>query len=271
MRFKRIKTGAALFLVLIMAAGCGKEKNSSTNGERTTATIVATGEQRTDETAVPTTEAQTELTTAATSEVTTAATTAEATTEATTAATTDATTAEATSEASTSTETALSAADISDKLEDLEYIIDNEIYAIPFSVDEMPDDYKYVPASNGEAITEVDAGSTVKMKFKCDRFDNDFVMECSLNNPEEEAIPYDECDIVSVSYGISGSSKYPELILPKGIKWGSSKDDIVAAYGDPSNVFGEDYGMPTLEYSAGGKTVQFITTPDGGLEVFTIY
>ena len=207
MRFKRIKTGAALFLVLIMAAGCGKEKSSSTNGERTTATIVATGEQRTDETAVPTTEAQTELTTAATSEVTTAATTAEATTEATTAATTDATTAEATSEASTSTETALSAADISDKLEDLEYIIDNEIYAIPFSVDEMPDDYKYVPASNGEAITDVDAG----------------------------------------------------------------KDDIVAAYGDPSNVFGEDYGMPTLEYSAGGKTVQFITTPDGGLEVFTIY
>ena len=50
---------------------------------------------------------------------------------------------------------------------------------IPFSVDEMPDDYKYVPASNEEVITDVDAGSTVKMKFKCDRFDNDFVMECS--------------------------------------------------------------------------------------------
>ena len=230
---------------------------------------MATGEQRTDEIAVPTTEAQTELTTAATSEVTTTTTTAEATTEATTAATT----AEATTESTTAatTETGLTAADLPDSLDFLEYIIDNEIYEIPFSVDEMPDDYKYVPASNEEAITDVDAGSTVKMKFKCDRFDNDFVMECSLNNPEEEAIPYDECDIVSVSYGISGSSKYPELILPKGIKWGSSKDDIVAAYGDPSNVFGEDYGMPTLEYSAGGKTVQFITTPDGGSEVFTIY
>ena len=33
---------------------------------------------------------------------------------------------------------------------------------------------------------------------------------------------------------------YPELVLAKGITWGSTKDEVIAAYGEPDDIYTSD-------------------------------
>ena len=82
-----------------------------------------------------------------------------------------------------------------------------------------------------------------------------------------------DTDIWSFSMDISSAGQYPEVMLPEGITWGSSEDDIIKAYGKPEE---EPYVSAELGYTVYNwfddftYKMKLTVYKDGGLKGITL-
>ena len=69
---------------------------------------------------------------------------------------------------------------------------------------------------------------------------------------------------MSNAYASSGKET-PQVVLPKGITWGSKAEDIEKAYGKPDYVFGDDEDSEFLSYT------YYINESEGSWNTDTVY
>ena len=216
-----------LSLVLVISlAGCGKD-------------IAETAEESTEPAETTTEETKAKATKESTKE-----TTAE-------------TTAETTVETTEATDKPVNAGTLSDDLYDFTIALNDVVYTLPclyteietngwkgdFGAETMdPGYYDIVNAKNGD----------VTMCF-------------DLANLGVDTIAYADGYIGGLTYGILENDKGCTLELAKGITYGSAKDEVIAAYGEPTNIFeGDSY--TTLAYEADTySTYKFMINNENGL------
>lgn len=168
-------------------------------------------------------------------------------------------------------------AEVGDKLEDLKFSFDGKVYQIPFAISELPSDWKMIFELD-EDEKNIAAGETSYSNgYRNDKYDNSCSLYVSVSNDTDKEIPYEEGKVTSFSFNIAycDSDNYPELILPKGITWGSNEDDIKAAYGTDYSTYDStdgDYRILTFSLSGEGyyDTITFYVDHEDGLNNFSM-
>ena len=191
------------------------------------------------------TEAKTEAATEAVTEATTVAVT-EAATEAPTEATTEATDASVTpAPSSTST-----VAGLSDDIYSEQIAINGTVYHLPFDYSNISNDYTFDMADYGHddnyTLNPQDkVTSTIDLKNP--NMDKDVDFYVGFMNTSNEPKKIKETSIWAVDFDITwaDSTDYPEVVLPKGITWGSTLAEVKAAYGEPTD---DPYYAESLGY-----------------------
>ncbi|MBR4514811.1 MAG: DUF1720 domain-containing protein [Lachnospiraceae bacterium] len=136
--------------------------------------------------------------------------------------------------------------DLPDSMNDLTIYIDGELYTLIAP---------YLPEGFGISSTdyaqydpnrELDAGKydyssypIVSSKYE----DADFYAYVMYCNPTGQKIKLKDAYVQSISFSKSYSGegkKIPEVVLPKGVTWGTKAEDIKKAYGEPDYIYGED-------------------------------
>ena len=177
-----------------------------------------------------------------TTEETTEADTEEETTEATEEETTEATT-EAATEAS-------APGDLSDDLYSEQISIDGVVYHLPFDYSLISDKYTFDLADYGKEDgyqLEANEYTLSTIYLENSEIDEDFDYTVGFKNTTSEAKDIKSTSIWAMDFDMTycDTTNYPKVVLPKGITWGSTLDEVKAAYGEPSQ---DPYYADSLGY-----------------------
>ena len=177
-----------------------------------------------------------------TTEETTEADTEEETTEATEEETTEATT-EAATEAS-------APGDLSDDLYSEQISIDGVVYHLPFDYSLISDKYTFDLADYGKEDgyqLEANEYTLSTIYLENPDIDEDFDYTVGFKNTTSEAKDIKSTSIWAMDFDMTfcDTTNYPKVVLPKGITWGSTLDEVKAAYGEPSQ---DPYYADSLGY-----------------------
>ncbi len=142
--------------------------------------------------------------------------------------------------------------DLSDDPYSKQFSLDGTVYVIPFDYSKISDKYTFSLEDYGydeEEGYELAPGDRVSgtIALSSEDMDNEVDFWVGFVNNSEEKKDIRDCQITSVSLDIrwSKSKKYPEFILPGGITWGSTVEDVEAVFGKPET---EPYRSDTLKY-----------------------
>ena len=164
---------------------------------------------------------------------------------------------EETTEESSAGGTATTPDDMSDDIFDCQFAMDGTVYTLPFDYSLISDKYTFHLADYGYEdgyILNPKGKVTSTIELESDDLDEDVNFWVGFLNTGSEAKDIKETSIWAYSIDINWAEtdKYPEIILPKGITWGSSVDDVKAAYGDPTEdpYRAEDLGYWSYTYKS---------------------
>jgi hypothetical protein len=150
---------------------------------------------------------------------------------------------------------------ISDVWRDMDLAIDGVVYKFPYNYHALAQngwkmnlaEYGY---ENGYVLNKGD--QTYSTFALCnDTYGGGawdaFTIWCGFENFGETVADITECDLWSIQLDIiNGSGRmetYPDVRIAKDITFGSSKEDVVSAFGEPDNIYeSESYGYVTYEY-----------------------
>ncbi len=91
----------------------------------------------------------------------------------------------------------------------------------------------------------------------------------SFCNNAMDVLPYDQCNVGSISLDRTQASAGAQLVLPKGISLGATYEAVVAAYGQPTDLF--DSGTAkSLTYQSGTYSVVTIDIDSATNQVYQI-
>ncbi|MCR5632673.1 MAG: hypothetical protein K6F60_04185 [Eubacterium sp.] len=153
--------------------------------------------------------------------------------------TTEEETEEETTEESSAGGTATTPDDMSDDIFDCQFAMDGTVYTLPFDYSLISDKYTFDLADYGYEdgyILNPKDKVTSTIELESDDLDENVNFWVGFLNTGSEAKDIKETAVWAYSIDINWAEtdKYPEIILPKGITWGSSVDDVKAAYGEPT-------------------------------------
>ena len=155
---------------------------------------------------------------------------------------------------------------VSDDWTDMEFLLGDVRLKIPFAYSELRDeagfsfniaDYGY---EDGYTMNPGDKVTSTINVINPDYGDGGygtFKPSIGLKNYGDTAIDLTECDVWAVTADIRYAKQgYPELVLAKGITWGSTKDEVIAAYGEPDDIYTPDsLDYDTLSWEVYDKSV----------------
>ncbi len=137
-----------------------------------------------------------------------------------------------------------------------ELIFDGKKYTIPFDYSKIKDKYEFelsdygyeegYKLSSGDMIT-----GTIALTNK-DMDENVSIWVGFINDTDSSADLKDtSVNSFRMDMRWAETKKYPELKLPGGITWGSTSEDIIAEYGEPTDapVYSEEYGYTVYKYT----------------------
>lgn len=127
---------------------------------------------------------------------------------------------------------------LSDSLEDMSFMFDGEIYQMPFGISSLSSDWE-IKTELLEFEKEIDPDKKQEELYKNDNYDDRWGMvSIKTENQTDSVIAYEDSTVCGFICSIftGKADEYPELILPKGITWGSSVQDIYDAYGEPAKI-----------------------------------
>lgn len=203
-------------------------------------------------------------------------------TESTEEATEEQTTAEETTESTEVAETTEAAPEaqpqaVSGDLFDMNLSIDGQALTIPFNYSQIKDKFSINLADYGydEGYTLNDRDSTTSIDTN-HNYDSNFSFSVGFANTSGSAKDILDCDVASITAGIewAETDNYPSIVLPGGITWGSTADDVKAAYGEPTDdpYRAEELGYWVYTYQSPDydKTVSLTIYDDGGLKEISL-
>lgn len=123
--------------------------------------------------------------------------------------------------------------------------IDGKVYHLPFAYSEISDKYTFDVTDNefveSEIIKPNDKISCV-VPMESPSVDEKFIFRAGFMNTSSEDKNIKDTDIWNFDMDITWakSGNYPTVVLPKGITWNCSLDDVIAAYGKPSHTYRSD-------------------------------
>jgi len=129
---------------------------------------------------------------------------------------------------------------VPEEISDMTFSFDGKILTIPCKVTELGDDWTYDSERFYVDDQEIESKETSSIyEFTNDSMDDYFYMYIGTCNPGDETVAYDDSSIRSLDADIAwcDSEDYPEIILPKGITWGSSLQDVFDKYGEADSVY----------------------------------
>lgn len=167
---------------------------------------------------------------------------------------------------------------------DLEFAFNGESLKVPMSYQDFKErtgfsfnlsDYGYDDGYVLNAGDKVYATIDVINPIYGDGKIGTFKATIGLENIGENAIDIMDGDIWSFNADISHvKSEYPDIRLSQGITWGSTKDDIINAYGEPNDTYNAD-SYDVLTYEQYDKTERatikmklYVYNDDSGLMSF---
>jgi hypothetical protein len=149
-----------------------------------------------------------------------------------------------------------------------------DLYSFQFSLNgveyTLPCAYS-VFAENGWSLDGID-GETLEpdqYTFSDKMFNGDMLVMASLVNTDSEVLPMEKCNVGKISVDSYQAEKGVKLILPNNIAVGSAYDDVIAAYGEPTDksdlgpITGltyklDSYSSVVIEINTESKTVDSI-------------
>ena len=119
--------------------------------------------------------------------------------------------------------------DLSDDLYSFQFSLNGTVYTLPCAYSLFAD--------NGWSIEGID-GETLEpdqYTFSQNMDNGDMLIMASLVNTNTDVLPMEECNVGNISVDNYQAEKGVKLVLPKNIAVGSAYDDVVAAYGEPTD------------------------------------
>ena len=140
--------------------------------------------------------------------------------------------------------------DITTDLYSEQFIMDGVTYTLPFDYALIKDKYTFDLSDYGKEdgyILNPEDKTSSTIELNNSELDKDFDFYVGFVNTTDTAIDIKESSIWAVDFDKSWSKtdNYPNIVLPGGITWGSSIDDIKKAYGEPSE---EPYYADSMKY-----------------------
>lgn len=158
---------------------------------------------------------------------------------------------------------------------DMQIAIDGNVYQLPVDYDELVADgwdfeiTDYV--ENGTYILnpEDKVSGTVDLNSK--EYGSDWdsaTLTVGFVNNDDEAKDILECDVwtleLSGYYGYEPIEKCPTFEIAKGIKFGSTEEEVISAFGECDDIYeGEEYKVYT--YNDDNKYLELTIYPDAGV------
>lgn len=162
------------------------------------------------------------------------------------------------------------------KWTDMVFALDGEVHQIPFAYSEIEDDWtidlERFGLQDGYVLNPKDKVSGT-IEFKNDDYDDKLRVTGGFMNTGDKVADILDTDIWSLTIDASRSENYPDIMLPGGITWGSTADEILAAYGDPTE---EPFVADSNGYTAYNWFIDYRyklrmeVYDDGGLKEFML-
>lgn len=162
---------------------------------------------------------------------------------------------------------------LSSDLYSKQYSVDGTVYTLPFDYAKIKNDYTFDIADYGHEegyVLNPNDKVLCTVYLKNSNFDDSFQFCVGFKNTGSEAKDIYETSIWAVDTDIKWckSDNYPSVVLPGGITWGSTLEDVKKAYGEPSSdpYYSEDlkYWEYTYE-SSDGYNVRLTIYDEEGL------
>ena len=136
---------------------------------------------------------------------------------------------------------------LSDSLKDMMFNFDGNNYQLKFDCGSFSDKWTLNPISFEGEEQKLSLGEEVLLKCMNDNYDNDIInIFLSAKNYTDSTVSFEESKVYSFSARpiFSIIETVPEVILPKGLTWGSSVQDVYNLYGEPDNImdYTDEYG-----------------------------
>lgn len=118
-----------------------------------------------------------------------------------------------------------------------EIYIDGLIYKMPLTLNTLPEGW--VLEGDDESINDIlmDPNSvyTYPCRIKNDKYDPEFYIDVQFRNRSEEVQKIQDCEIEYMMFALDHvtSDNYPKICFKDGIAIDASKEEIIAAYGQP--------------------------------------
>ncbi len=179
---------------------------------------------------------------------------------------TAAATAEAASTAATDSQVTTGSADWTT----MSFTLDSTDYVLPFAYQDIASIWSFSTADYGYPdgyVTNPGDKQAATISLNNSQYDMDF--QVGLANVSSSTQDITENSVWAVSMSIEWASSWPSITLPGGITWGSTLDEIYAAYGTPTE---EPYYSDSLQYYSltyrtddYGRYMRLTVYDDGGL------
>ena len=149
---------------------------------------------------------------------------------------------------------------ISDNWSDMDVSINGVVYHFPYDYDLLKSNGWYVDMkeygyedgyilNKGDSVT----GTIDMYNDKYGKEYNSFSLWVGFKNFGQKAADILECDIWSfeadIMHGFKKMEKYPDVVIAKGITWGATEAEIIAAFGEWDDEYvSEENGYKTVDY-----------------------
>ena len=136
--------------------------------------------------------------------------------------------------------------------------------------DDLPVDFEYGDHKGNEKISAGNSGSDYYQLEK-DAYDEYLYSYISMANPTDQELVAKDAYIYVLSMDISScdTSDVPQIVFPGGITWGSTKEEIIAAYGTPE--YDSDYTTTYTTTDGGYSSIDFAFDDEGKLDSIYFY
>ena len=156
--------------------------------------------------------------------------------------------------------------------------IDGILYTIPFANQSIAPYYSFTMADygyeNGYVVNPRDSVSTT-IELKHEGMNENFHVYAGFGNYSEQILDIQECNINKIELNAATCDSFdgcPSVVLPAGITWGSHVEQIIEAYGEPTDSYVSEEGDTTLHYNTETPYVtrEFRIHHEKGLDVISI-
>lgn len=177
---------------------------------------------------------------------------------------------QSTQEQDTSNQTAQTGTLTSTDWKDMMFALDGQVLTLPFDYSQIQSTWTLDMADYGyEDGYVMNKGDKTYSTIDLENSLYEAPLTVGFVNNGDAAQDILQCQIWSVDIDTTYSDTYPQIELPGGITWGSTVEQVVAAYGEPEDepYRSDDLGYYSYEYSYDySKYLTLYIWDDGGLK-----